>query len=238
MTVTVCIIQARLASTRLPGKVLLPLGNRTVLAHVLDRAAKIEGVDRVVCATVQGADGDAVAQEAAHCGAVVYRGSETDVLRRYAEAAEAANAATIVRITSDCPLIDPAICAAVLALHTSTGADYAANNMPPGWPHGLDCEVFSRAALEAAHGAATVSYDREHVTPWIRNNAALRRVNLPGPGGRVIKRRWTLDFPEDYSLLTALFARLPEGSTSWTDAEQVMLDEPDLEKINRGRTAR
>jgi spore coat polysaccharide biosynthesis protein SpsF len=238
MTGTVCIIQARLASTRLPGKVLLPLGEQTVLAHVLERAARIKGVDRVVCATVDGADGDAVAREAARCGAAVYRGSETDVLRRYAEAAEASNAATIVRITSDCPLIDPAVCAAVLALHVSTGADYAANNMPPGWPHGLDCEVFSRAILEAAHGAAASPYEREHVTPWIRNNAALRRVNLRGPGGQVLERRWTLDFPEDYSLLTALFARLPEGSTSWRDAEQVMLDEPGLGQINRCRTAR
>jgi len=137
MSKTACIIQARLGSTRLPGKVLETLGDAPVLEHVLRRCQAIEGVDEVVCATVEGADGDAVATLADNLDIAVYRGSESDVLARYHGAAHAVGADVVMRVTSDCPLIDPEVCAAVLKLREEADADYAANNMPPSWPHGL-----------------------------------------------------------------------------------------------------
>lgn len=237
---TACIIQARVGSTRLPGKVLEKLGRATVLEHVLRRCQAIPGVDEVVCATVEGPDGDAVAALARELGVTVYRGSEKDVLARYHGAAHAVNADIVMRVTSDCPLIDPDVCAAVLKLRREAQADYAANNMPPSWPHGLDCEAFTIDALDEAIATATAAEDHEHVTPWIRRNRAYHRINLAGPGGELTGLRWTLDYPEDLAFLRALYERLPEGSAgqSWHVAADILSREPELALINEARRQR
>jgi spore coat polysaccharide biosynthesis protein SpsF len=237
---TVCIVQARLGSTRLPGKVLERLGKAPVLTHVLRRCRAIASVDATVCATVTGPDGDAVADLAHALGVAVYRGSEWDVLARYQGAAQEASADIILRVTSDCPLIDPEICDAVLRLRAATDADYAANNMPPSWPHGLDCEAFTRAALDAAAAQATEPGDREHVTPWIRRNPAYRRVNLDGPGGLLTGERWTLDYPEDLAFLRAVDAQLPLdcSGASWRAGAGLLARRPDLARINETRRQR
>lgn len=237
---TACIIQARVGSTRLPGKVLETLGHAPVLEHVLRRCQAIPGVDEVVCATVEGPDGDAVAALAQALGATVYRGSEKDVLARYHGAAHAVNADIVLRVTSDCPLIDPEVCAAVLKLRAEAEADYAANNMPPSWPHGLDCEAFTIDTLDEAIATATAAEDHEHVTPWIRRNRAYNRINLPGPGGELTGLRWTLDYPEDLAFLRALYDRLPEGSAgqSWHVAADILSREPELALINEARRQR
>jgi spore coat polysaccharide biosynthesis protein SpsF len=237
---TVCIIQARRGSTRLPGKVLERLGEFPVLIHVLRRCAVIPGVDAVVCATVEGADGDTVSALAAGAGADVFRGSESDVLARYLGAARQSAADIVMRVTSDCPLIDPEVCGEVLRLRAAEAADYAANNLPPGWPHGLDCEAFTRAALEEAAATATEPDDREHVTPWIRRNQAYRRVNLSGPGGDLVAQRWTLDYPEDLDFLRALSARRDLGAPypSWREIAALVAREPALSRLNEGRRQR
>lgn len=237
---TACIVQARIGSTRLPGKVLAPLGNAPVLHHVLRRCQMIAGVDKVVCATVEGKDGDPVAELASGLGITVFRGSETDVLARYRGAAHAVGAEIILRVTSDCPLIDPEICAAVLRLREDKSADYATNNMPPSWPHGLDCEAFTMAALDEAADTATDPGDREHVTPWIRRNRAFRRVNLPDSGGEFTEQRWTLDYPEDLAFLRAVSDRvaLMEPYPSWRDIALLVAREPELALINEGRKQR
>ena len=237
---TVCIVQARVGSTRLPAKVLEQLGAMTVLEHVLRRCRAIDGVDEVVCATVEGADGDAVADLAEKIGVTVYRGSERDVLARYHGAAHEAGADIVLRVTSDCPLIDPEVCAAVLKLRADTNADYAANNMPPTWPHGLDCEAFTIAALDEAAETATLPEDHEHVTPWIRRNRAYQRVNLAGPGGDLTGQRWTLDYPEDLAFLRAVYDRLPtdELHPSWRSVADVVTREPALALINETRRQR
>jgi spore coat polysaccharide biosynthesis protein SpsF (cytidylyltransferase family) len=240
MSKTACIVQARLGSTRLPGKVLEMLGDAPVLEHVLRRCRAIAGVDEVVCATVDGPDGDAVAALADRLDVANYRGSESDVLARNQGAAHAAGADIVMRVTSDCPLIDPEICAAVLKLRAEAGADYAANNMPPSWPHGLDCEAFTIDALDEAAATATAAEDHEHVTPWIRRNRAYQRVNLPGPGGGVVAQRWTLDYPEDLAFLRAVYERLPGGCTgrSWRAALAILDREPQLALINEARRQR
>lgn len=237
---TVCIIQARMGSTRLRGKVLEYMGGAPVLAHVIRRCEAIPGIDDVVCATVPGLDGDDIAELAVSLGAAVFRGPETDVLARYHGAAHVSGADVVLRITSDCPLIDPQLCAAVLRLRIDENADYAANNMPPSWPHGLDCEAFTIEALDQAMARATEPYDREHVTPWIRRNEAFRRVNLEGPGGALAIQRWTLDYPEDLVFLRAVIELLPPNSTliGWREIAGIVDRHPDLVLINESRRQR
>jgi spore coat polysaccharide biosynthesis protein SpsF len=230
------IVQARFGSSRLPGKVLLPLGGRPALAAVLERCARIPGIDRVVCAVADDAASDPVAAAAQTCGAVVFRGSQHDVLARYEGAARAVGADIVMRVTSDCPLIDPDVAGAVLAVLDETGADYACNTMPPLWPHGLDCEAFRARHLARAALEADAAYDREHVTPWLRRNAALRRVNLDGPGGGAERHRWTLDHAEDYAFFAALWDAMGERAGQATTAELIafLADRPEIAALNRG----
>ena len=199
-----------MGSTRLPGKVLMDLGGRSVLAHVLRRCLAIPGVAAVVCATTTKSADEPVVTEALRQGAEVFRGDEADVLGRYLGAAQMVGAEMVMRVTSDCPLIDPQVCRAVLDLAATEQADYAANNMPPSWPHGLDCEAFPIAALARADAEATLPGDREHVTPWLRCAPGLKRVNLPMPEPARPDQRWTLDTPEDLRALRALIDLLPE----------------------------
>ncbi|PWE17567.1 hypothetical protein DDZ18_07805 [Marinicauda salina] len=233
MTVAV-IVQARIGSSRLPGKVLEALGAKTALARCLDRCAAIPGADLVVCAVPDTAENDAVAAEAGRAGYAVVRGSETDVLARYADAARAVAAETVMRVTSDCPLIDPAVCGAVIDLLAETGADYACNNMPPRFPHGLDCEAFPAARLFEAEAEAAEPYEREHVTPWLRARSDVKKAALVGPGGGLERLRWTLDRPEDLAFFRAVFDALGESAATATTEELAALCQavPDLPAIN------
>ncbi len=210
------IIQARYGSTRLPGKVLMDLGGATVLARVVERALAIPGSDAVGVAVPTGPQDDPVAAEAKRCGAVVTRGSQADVLDRYWRAAQALKADAVMRITSDCPLIDPAVCGDLIALFKDSGADYGSINMPPAWPHGLECEIFSFEWLDRAAKEAIKPSEREHVSPFIRGARSARKVNLPGPGPETVRHRWTLDHPDDLAFLRALWKRLPEGREAWS----------------------
>jgi glutamate-1-semialdehyde 2,1-aminomutase/spore coat polysaccharide biosynthesis protein SpsF len=230
---TAVIVQARTGSTRLPGKVLRKLGAKTVLAHVLDRCASVKGADAVVCATSTLPQDDPVAAEAARTGAHVFRGSESDVLERYLAAARSVDADVVLRVTADCPLIDPDVCAAVIALRSSAGADYASNNMPRLYPHGLDCEAFRVAALAEAAAATSDPFDHEHVTPWLRRKLGLKRANLVGPGWPASMHRWTLDYPEDLDFFSAIFAALPEPETArMQDVLSLLAARPDIAALN------
>jgi glutamate-1-semialdehyde 2,1-aminomutase/spore coat polysaccharide biosynthesis protein SpsF len=232
---SVLIVQARLGSTRLPGKVLMALAGDTVLGQCLRRCRAVPGIDGVVCAVPEGRQDDPVAAEAERCGVLVVRGPAADVLRRYRIAAENTGAEMVMRVTSDCPLIDPRLCGRLLALRRETGVDYACNNMPPSWPHGLDAEVFTAAALRQADETATEPFDREHVTPWLRRT--LRTANLAHDGGDLSHHRWTLDYPEDYAFLSALFHHLPAAPAqpSMSEVLAVLRDHPELSAINAAR---
>lgn len=237
MTRTAIVVQARMKSTRLPGKVLEDLGGQTVLAHVLQRCRAVPGVDVVVCAVPEGADDQPVADAAAHSGAVVVRGSESDVLARYWLSAQAVAADIVMRVTSDCPLIDPALCGAIIALRQERAADYACNNMSPSWPHGLDAEVFTRAALDLAYDQAVRPSEREHVTPFMRNHPDFTLANLPCPLADTQHHRWTLDTPEDLAFLRALWPLLPAGPAGWDWRVPLALvqADPELAAINAGQ---
>ncbi len=231
---TAVIVQARSKSTRLPSKTLLPLGGATVLAEVLRRVAQIPGADVVCCAIPEGDDDEPVAREAAAAGAVVVRGPQDDVLARYHLAATEIGAEVVMRVTSDCPLIDPSVCGEVLAKRRDTDTDYACNNMPRGFPHGLDCEAFTAAALAQADRRATSPREREHVTPWLRETEGIRRAVIDGPGGPVAQYRWTLDYREDYLFLSALFDAMPRPApTDWLTVASFLTESPALLDLNR-----
>lgn len=221
-----------MGSTRLPGKVMAELGGRPVLEHVLERCRAIDGVSAVCCATTRLEEDDVVAALADRVGAVVVRGAEHDVLGRYVQAAHAANAEVVLRVTSDCPLIDPDICSAVIRLRKAADADFATNNMPPSWPHGLDCEAFTSELLDRTNREAVAAEDREHVSSYMRRHAPV--VNLPctDPGARHL--RWTLDTAEDLAFLRALIPRIPPGPAGWTYKAPLaaMRADPDLWSMN------
>src|SRR6185437_3091208 len=227
---TVAIIQARMGSTRLPGKVLADLGGKPVLAWSVRAARAALGVDDVWVATSDAKSDDAIADWCKENGVAVHRGSENDVLDRYAGAAQASGANGVIRLTADCPLLDPAVIAQTVRLRAATGVDYASNTDPPTWPDGLDCEVVTAEALFTAAREATRVSDREHVTPFIRNNRhrfSAETLICPLPG--LAAERWTLDTPGDLELLTALAARLPAARPpSYLEVLAVLDREPQL----------
>lgn len=230
---TVVIAQARMGSSRLPGKVLMPLGGRPVVEHVLSRASRAKGVDAVCIATTIGSADDAVAMAAEALGFPVFRGSEQDVLGRYAGAAEMTGADIVVRITCDCPLLDPGVVGDAIENLRSRNLDYVAQEWTE-WPHGIGCEVFPRALLDRAAATTSDPYDREHVTPWIRNTAAQSKYWMKGPSGPVSEQRWLLDYPEDYKFLTALFDLFPSKNPpdSWEEVWRVLQKHPEVSALN------
>jgi spore coat polysaccharide biosynthesis protein SpsF (cytidylyltransferase family) len=222
-----------MTSIRLPGKVALELAGKPVLHHVLSRCRTIPGVDVVVCAIPDDPNSEPLEVIAAASGVVSFRGSEDDVLDRYLGAARAVAAKVVLRVTSDCPLIDPGVCNEVIQLREKTGADYAANNMPPSFPHGLDCEAFTAAALEETASVAKSADDREHVTTWLRRAAHLKRVNLSSGNPALAAHRWTLDYEEDFSFLRMLFEEMPNAGAARMQAIVDFLKlRPDIVDLN------
>jgi len=218
-----------MGSTRLPGKVMKRLAGETVLARVLARCAMIEGLDAVCCAVPVGAADDPVADEAHRNGCLVVRGSEDDVLARYAAAAAEIGADVVLRVTADCPLLDPGIAAGVLRLAAETGVSYTANSLLPTWPHGLDCEAIPAEWLHRAAGEATDPHEREHVTPFVRTHPDAGRANLVAPVPHLAAHRWTLDTVADLEFLCAVFERLrdPAGA-GWETTLAAIRSEPKL----------
>ncbi len=234
MTRTVAVIQARMGSLRLPGKVLQDIAGTAVLGWVVRAAESIHGVDATVVATSTEGTDDAIALWCADRGVPCHRGSEDNLLSRYLLAAEAEGADTILRLTADCPFLDPHVCGQVLALLRETGADYAGNCDPATWPDGLDCEAFTIAALHTADSEAIRKSDREHVTPFMRNSRNRFKVEsliCPIPG--LHARRWTLDTPEDLEFLRQVSVHLPSAvAPSFLQVLTVLKRYPDLRSIN------
>jgi spore coat polysaccharide biosynthesis protein SpsF len=232
------ILQARMTSTRLPGKVLQVVAGCSILEWVARSCLRVPGIDVVCVAAPESDTHEPVAIEARRLGLPVVRGSEHDVLDRFRVATAAMDATEIMRVTTDCPLIDPVLCGEVLARLRSEGADYASNNDPAGFPHGLDCEVFTRATLERAAVCAHDADDREHVTPWLRREPSVRRVSVQGPGGDCVHWRWTVDFPEDLAFFSAIAERLGDDVSDWRRVSALLEAEPGLHEINRARRQR
>ncbi|MBF9220829.1 cytidylyltransferase domain-containing protein [Hymenobacter ruricola] len=207
----VVVIQARMNSSRLPGKVLLPLplsAGTTVLGHVVARARQVVPGAQVVVATSALAADDAVAAAAETLRASVFRGDEQDVLSRFAGAAQAHHAEVVVRLTADNPALDPAFVRAAVAQHLATRADYT---LTTGLPLGTNVEVMAAAALRRVAAEATRPEEREHVTPYLRRHPELFRLEeLPCTVPALVAGlRLTVDYPSDYALLHLLYSQLP-----------------------------
>lgn len=198
-------------STRLPGKVLLPLplrGATTVLGHVVNRARQLQPGQQVVVATSDQPADDPLAAAAAALGVGVFRGDEQDVLGRFCAALAQYDAETVVRLTADNPAIDPACLRAAVAHHLAAGADYTCTT---GLPLGTNVEVINAGALRRAAAAATRPEEREHVTPYLRRHPEqfrLAELHLRVPDA-VAALRLTLDYPSDYAMLHVLYSQLP-----------------------------
>lgn len=234
----VALVQARMSSTRLPGKVLMDICGRPVLRRVVDRVRRAPGIAAVVVVTTTEPGDEAIRSYCREEGIPCFAGSEHDVLDRYHRAAVAYEADPVVRITADCPLVDPAVVGRLLDLYGSRSYDYVgvaagagAIHLDSGrFPDGLDAECFSFEALVRASHAATAPPDREHVTPYIWRNRGLFRVGTLFAEGDWGHLRVTLDTEADLELVRRIYGALADPSL-----EQVLayLDEnPDAVELN------
>jgi glutamate-1-semialdehyde 2,1-aminomutase len=231
---TVAIIQARMGSTRLPGKVLQDLAGRPVLGRVVERAKRAQHLDAVTVATSTAAADDAVAAWCADSGVPCFRGSEADVLDRYAGAAREFGAGVVVRLTADCPLIDPDVIDMVVAAYFAQPCDYAANIIEPTFPDGLDTEVFSCATLQRAAEEAQLPSEREHVTPYILSHPELFRLVSVRGERDLSAMRWTVDEPRDLALAREIYALLGDGEFGMREVLALVEAHPHLLARNAG----
>ena len=236
MTATVAIVQARMSSTRLPGKVLLPVAGRPLLSYQLERMRRAALLDRIVVATTVNASDDPIVAFCRQAGVAVTRGSEQDVLSRYVEAAQAFQASTVVRVTSDCPLLEPALIDAAIARYAGAQppCDYLSNMLEPSFPYGLAVEVVSAAALFQAGLEAHDPQEREHVTPFIYWRSQRFRLQSFTMTPDLSRQRWTVDTAQDFELVSRIIEALYPLKPEFTMVDVLSLLErhPQWVKIN------
>lgn len=228
------IIQARSGSQRLPGKTLLCLEGKTVLEHVIDRVQESRLVSEVIVATTVSRRDLKIVRLCAEQGVRVYCGSEDDVLDRYYQAARVFGAGHVVRITADCPLMDPAVIDSVVRLHLKTRADYTSNVIKATFPDGEDVEVFTFPALQRAWLKAVLPSEREHVTPYITKHPASFKLRSFEMRYDLSAKRWTLDEKDDYRFIRLVYKHLYRKHKIFTMEQVLGLLEkhPEYEKIN------
>lgn len=230
---TVIVIQARMTSSRLPGKVLRPLAGVPIIEHVVRRALAI-GAEAVCVAIPEGDAHDPIVEALAGGPAIIHRGSENDVLDRFAGAIRATGADTVMRITSDCPCLDPALARGLLQLHRAGGVPYTRNAFESGLPHGMDMEIVSARALLEAAAESDDPYEREHVTPFLWRRPERFRSLLIGHRPDLRELRLTVDTPEDYAFAAAIFDRLHARNPLFglADVLELLEAEPGLRALN------
>ena len=232
-TPVVAIIQARMGSERLPGKVLLDIEGQPMLERVVRRVKRARKIDKVVVATSTAAADDAVAALAETLSAGVTRGSEHDVLNRYRQAAVEHEAASIVRVSADSPFVDPDVIDATVNALIDFEADYAGNKINPSFPLGLDVEAFTREALEKTWLEAVEPYERAHVTLRMYSPESVMRMRAVTTEHDRHDWRWTVDTPEDLEFARQVFRRLGGSNDfSWIDVVKIIEAEPALAQIN------
>jgi spore coat polysaccharide biosynthesis protein SpsF len=230
----VAVIQARMGSSRLPQKVLKDLGGATVLDRVLNRLGRAELIQESVVATTTEPADDAIVEHCERTRRKVFRGAEQDVLDRYYQAARYMDADVVVRITSDCPVIDPEVTDTTIRAFLDRGADYASNVHVRTYPRGLDTEVMTVQALERAWRESTKPYQREHVTPYIYENPGKFKLHGIENDTDYSPHRWTIDTPEDLRLLQTIYARFDgRDDFGWREVLELVESEPSLADINR-----
>jgi len=231
----VCIVQARMGSTRLAGKVTQLILGKPMLWWVMHRLQQARLIDQVVVATTTESQDDALVDLCDQHRWLVFRGSELDVLDRYYQAARHYQADSVVRITSDCPLIAPAVTDLVIAAYLSHAPqpDYVSNTLQRTYPRGLDTEVFSFAALETAWNTDTSSW-REHVTPFLYQNPDRFQLQSVMNSADFSLLRWTVDTPEDLTLVRTVYEYFGHGDFTWQQVLRAFEDHPECVTINHG----
>lgn len=233
---TVIVVQARMTSTRLPGKVVKTVLDKSLLEYMIERLRRVSHADGLVVATTSNATDDPIVSLCDTLGVDWFRGSEEDVLARYHGAASQAGAEAVVRVTSDCPLIDPAVIDGVIATFHDRmpEIDYVSNVLIRSFPRGMDTEVFSFKALDQAFREATEAPQREHVTPFINRQPDRFRIEHISHHPDLSRHRWTVDTPEDFELiermLTALYPTRPAFDMS--DCLALLDAHPDWSSLN------
>jgi spore coat polysaccharide biosynthesis protein SpsF (cytidylyltransferase family) len=227
------IIQARTSSTRLPNKVLMKLGEFSVIKNIILRLKRSKFINDIVIATTINKEDKKIVSEIIDMDIRVFCGSENDVLDRFYQVAKLLKPNNIVRITSDCPVIDSEIVDKVIELHKENNSDYTSNTLEETFPDGLDIEVFTYNALENAWKNAKLLSEREHVTPFIRNSNNFKKSNLKNYID-LSKKRWTLDNKEDYEFLKIIFDNLyyKNHNFNMNDILDFINKNPEIENIN------
>jgi spore coat polysaccharide biosynthesis protein SpsF len=222
-----------MGSTRLPGKVLMDLGGASVLERVVRRLERAKRIQEVVIATTVSPADDFIVRACDSIGVASFRGSENDVLDRYVQAASQHHATAVIRVTSDCPLIDPALVDEVIELFLAEQVDLACNTLPRTYPRGLDAEIFSMETLQRAEEFSDQPHHREHVTPIFYERRDLFRVASTRSREDFSHHRWTLDTPEDLKLIRAIYEEFANRDDfSWREVIALMQRNPDLARIN------
>lgn len=231
---TVAIIQARMGSTRLPGKVMEDLAGQTMLARVVNRTKRARTLQKVAIATSRLHRDDAIADLCRWHGWDCYRGSENDLLDRYYQTAQIFHADTVVRITSDCPLIDPAVVDQVVnTFREDPKTDYASNTLPVRtFPRGLDAEVFSMKVLQRLWREDQNPETREHVTQYIYQNLDLFRIRGVTNNKDLSAWRWTVDTRDDLAFIRKIYDHFQNDEFSWQDVAQLLALHPDWPLMN------
>lgn len=220
------VVQARMSSRRMPGKIVAPLAGEPALLRMLQRVARVRLAEARVVATSTDATDDAVVELCERHGIDCVRGPLDDVLARFLLAAPT-GCDTVVRLTADCPLVDPALVDLHIERFAASEADYVTNAIERTMPDGLDVEVISRAILERAAAEATDPSDREHVTPWIRRNARTVRVTQPVDLSAL---RWTIDDPRDHEVIASIYDALHDDDAIFDsrDVYRLLVERPEL----------
>jgi spore coat polysaccharide biosynthesis protein SpsF len=229
------IVQARMGSTRLPGKVLRPIAGRAMLSYLLERLRRAKLASIIVVATTTNKSDDPIAQLCAAEGIACTRGSETDVLARYCDAARQFDLDTVVRVTADCPLIDPALIDRAIGMFLGANrTDYLSNMLTPTWPYGMAVEVVSAVALAEANLESTDASEREHVTAFVYRRPQRFKLTSLTMSPSLSHHRWTVDTPEDFQLVTRILEALyaHKADFDMTDVLSLLNEHPSWSLIN------
>ena len=229
----VAVVQARMGSTRLPNKVMKPIGGVPMIELLLSRLSQAKEVDKIVVATSVDQQNQSLVEHVHKLGYGCEQGSENDVLGRYVQAARGHHADAVVRITGDCPLVDPALVDECVRRFKGAEVDYLSNTNPPSYPDGLDIEVFTFEALEKAGKETGKPYDREHVTSYLRESGRFKTACMQH-GQDLSALRWTVDEPADFAVIEKVFQHFhPRSDFTWEEVLALQQQQPDIFSINQ-----
>ena len=229
----IALVQARMGSIRLPGKVLKSIGNKPMIELLLTRLSQSSELDEIVVATSEDGQNDQLQSLVESLGYRCTRGSEKDVLNRFYESAKSLKADIVVRITGDCPLVDSMLVDQCIQEYKSAQVDYFSNVDPATFPNGLDIEVMSFESIKRANNETNSEYDREHVTPYIRNSSTFSKASMKHVED-LSHQRWSVDEPEDLIVVTNIFEHFsPNLYFDWQQVLELLQSQPKLFQANQ-----